>query len=367
MDFGNLLKNFFSFGTKKALGVDIGTTTIKIVEVTKDRMNHLSLTNYGFLENYGHLERINDAFQTSGLKLMETDVAKVIEKLLKKGGFKVKDIGMSIPVYSAFISILEFPQMPDEDLVKAIPFKSKQIIPMPLEEVVLDWVEVIPSQEEIVYRNFNGRMIFLIAVSKDVIDRYKRIAKMINLNLVSLELESLAEGRSLLGNDRVATFILDIGSRVTNLMIFDNGFLRVSKFFDLASGDMSQVIANGLKIDIWRAEKIKKEKGLIAQPEQEEIVNLLYPTLDAIIKESKNIIDSYKQQTGRNVRKIILAGSSSNMPGLEAYLQSQFEGFSFEIANSLSRINYNKGLEPLIKKIKPAFGPAIGSAVKVLV
>ncbi len=359
-------KNLFSFGSKKALGLDIGTTTIKAVELTKDRLNRLSLTNYGFLENYGHLERINDAFQTSDLKLMETDVAEVIKKLLDAGGFKAKKVGMSIPIYSVFASILNFPKMPDQELVKAIPFRARQIIPMPLEEAILDWTEVIPSQEEKIYKNSQERMVFLIAVPREVVERYKRIAKMIELDLVSLELESLSEGRALLGDDKTTSFILDIGSRVTNLMIFDNGYLRVSKFFDLASGDMSQVIANGLKIDIWRAEKIKKENGLLSQPGQEEIINLLYPTIDAIVKESKDIINRYKQDTSREVKKILLAGASANMPGLKDYLANQFEGISLEISNAFTRVNYPTSLEPLMRLIKPSFGPCIGAATKVL-
>ncbi len=367
MSFGDTLKEIFSFGTKKALGLDIGTTTIKVVELTKDSLNRLSLSNYGFLENYGHLERINDAFQTSGLKLMESDVSDVIKKLLESGEFKAKDVGMSVPIYSVFVSVLDFPKMPDEDLSQAIPFKARQIVPMPLEEVVLDWTEIIPSEEEKVYRNIDNRMVFLVAVPKEVIERYKRIAKMIGLNLISLELEALSEGRALLNNDKAATFILDLGSRVTNLMVFDNGYLRVSKFFDLASGDMSQVIANGLKIDIWRAEKIKKEKGFIDQPGQEEIINLLYPTIDAIVKESKDIIGAYKQETGREIRKILLAGASANMPGLKSYLSGQFEGASLELADAFLRVSYKPALEPLVRPIKSSFGPSVGSATKVLI
>lgn len=366
MSFFNSLKNIFSFGSKRALGLDIGTTTVKIVELAVDKLNRISLSNYGFLENYGHLERINDAFQTSGLKLMETDVSLAIRKIFDKSEFKTKAVGMTIPIYSAFVSTLEFPKMPDNDLAKAIPYTAKQIVPMPLSDIVLDWTEVVPSKEEILFRNLDKKIIFLVAVSKEVIERYKRIAKLANLNLVSLELEGLSQGRALLGNDKTPTFVLDIGSRVTNLMIFDNGYLRVSKFFDLASGDISQAISRGLKVDIWRAEKIKKEQGLSASQAQMEVVNLIYPTIDAIVRESENLIKAYKGKTGREIKNFFLAGATANMPGLVDYLSSQFKGVSVSLANAFARVNYSPEAEPVIRIISPSSAASVGSAIRIL-
>jgi len=331
-----------------------------------DKFNKISLSNYGFLENYGHLERINDAFQTSGLKLMETDVSSMIRELYSKSEFETNVVGMSIPIYSAFVSTLEFPKMPDKDLANAIPYTAKQVVPMPLSDVVLDWTEVIPSKEEVLFRNLDKKIIFLVAISKDVIERYKRIAKLANLNLVSLELEGVSQGRALLGNDKAPTFVLDIGSRVTNLMIFDNGYLRVSKFFDLASGDMSQAISRGLKVDIWRAEKIKKEQGLSASQAQMEIVNLIYPTIDAIVRESENLIKIYREKTGREMKNFFLAGATANMPGLASYLSSQFKGISVTLANAFARVNYNPEIKPIIKVIGPSSAVSVGSAIRIL-
>ena len=366
MSFLDSFKNLFSFGSKRALGLDIGTTTIKIVELMVNKSNRISLSNYGFLENYGHLERINDAFQTSGLKLMETDVSLVIKELFEESKFEANSVGMTIPIYSAFVSTLEFPKMPDSDLAKAIPYTAKQVVPMPLSEIVLDWTEVIPSKEEALFRNLEKRIIFLVAVSKEVIERYKRIAKLTGLNLVSLELEGLSQGRAILGNDKTPTFVLDIGSRVTNLMIFDNGYLRVSKFFDLASGDISQAISRGLKVDVWRAEKIKKEEGLLASQAQTEVASLIYPTLDVILKEARNLIDIYKKKTGREIKNFFLAGATANMPGLANYLSSQFKGVSLKVANAFSRVDYSPEIEPIIKLIGPSYPVSVGSAMRIL-
>ena len=60
----------FLAGHKNYLGVDIGTTSIKIVELSSSRERPI-LKNYGILESYGHLERLNNAIQISTLKMLD--------------------------------------------------------------------------------------------------------------------------------------------------------------------------------------------------------------------------------------------------------------------------------------------------------
>ena len=361
----NFLK-LFSSGRRRALGLEIGTTTIKIVELVKDKANRISLENYGLLNNYGHLERINDAFQTSSLRLMEEDVSHYIRKLVERARFKTRDVGMTLPVYSTFVTVFEMPPMPDKELKKAVPFQARQVVPSPFSEVVIDWIKIEPSHEEILYRKLNNSLIFLIAVSKDVIARYRRIAQGASLNLVSLELETLSQGRAVLGNDKVPTFILDLGSRVTNFSIFDNGFLRMNKFFDLASGEITQAIANGLRVSVWKAEEIKKRNGLKSEGGEIEIPNLIYPILDAIINEARKLISLYQERTGRKIEKVILAGSSSRMPGLLEYLSKEMPEVVVSQANAFARINYADDWLPIIKGIQSSFGPVNGIASKIL-
>ena len=82
----NFLK-LFSSGRKRALGLEIGTTTIKIVELVRDKANRISLENYGFLNNYGHLERINDAFD-------KQEIINGYVKCRTKGGLIVDVFGI---------------------------------------------------------------------------------------------------------------------------------------------------------------------------------------------------------------------------------------------------------------------------------
>ncbi len=354
------------FGFKKrVLGIDIGSTTIKVVELTRDLQGRILLENYGFLENYGHLERVNNAFQTSGLKMLEKEVSKILSFLLKKMKVKTKDAVFGVPIYSVLATVLEMPMMPKEDLKKAIPYQAKQFVPFPLSETYLDWFLIKPSEEEIKFRNFNKQLVFLIAYPKDLVLRYQRIAKICNLNLKILELETLALREAMVETDE-PIFILDIGSRVTNLVIFDNKFLRVNRFFDLASGDLTEVISSGLKVNIWRAEEFKKRVGLKPSESEREISNLMYPVIDSILREVSKLINLYLAKTGRKVTKLILTGGTASMPGFLEYCQTQFKDLKVRKGNAFLKIFYNKDLEPIIVSLEDSFGVCNGLGLRYL-
>ena len=146
MGFLNSLKSLFGGGSY--LGVDIGTASIKLVEMSKGGLagGRPTLKNYGILETYGHLERINDAIQTSNLKMIEQTTADLLKVLLNNTQVKSRKTIASIPAFSAFTTLLEIPLMSKEETARAMYYQARQYIPMPLSEVSLDWI-VVGEQE----------------------------------------------------------------------------------------------------------------------------------------------------------------------------------------------------------------------------
>lgn len=122
---------------KRYLGIDIGTTTIKAVVLSFSN-NQPILESYGILENYAHLERINEAIQTSGFKVVEKNVAQYLSDLLKRSNIKIKDAIFSIPCFNAYVNILEMPILADKDLERAVYYQAKQYVPIALSEVSID-------------------------------------------------------------------------------------------------------------------------------------------------------------------------------------------------------------------------------------
>src|SRR5271154_3645459 len=90
------------------LGVDIGTTSIKVVEI-KGGAKRPQIVNYGLLESSGYLARANQALQTSGLKIFEDDVVTLLKTLVKELGTSTKDCIASLPPFDVFMTMVDFP------------------------------------------------------------------------------------------------------------------------------------------------------------------------------------------------------------------------------------------------------------------
>ncbi len=353
--------NFFRFlfGSRSYLGVDIGTTSIKMVEILKGRRRP-RLGNYGVLESYGHLERLNDAIQTSALKMMERETAELLKILLKQLKIKSRDAIASIPAFSAFVTLLEMPEMSEIDTNKAIPFQIQQYIPLPISEVSIDWLKVGQREDE---KGFTKQQIILISVPNEQIRRYQNIFKLAGLRLMALEIESLSLIRAMATNDPTPTLIVDIGSRSTNIVAVDKGFLKYSTQTDFSGGFLTQAIASGLGINIRRAEELKKQRGLLGAGGEYELSTLTLPFLDAIINEARRAKDVYEKSQGLKIERVILAGGGANLLGIEKYFEEQI-GLATVVGNPFSKIEYPSEIEPIVKELGPPFAVAIGLGIK---
>ena len=130
--------NLFKRKPKTCVGVDIGTSSIKVVQLRRSEGRY-KLDTYGELQTYGYLERLNDPLQTKSLKILEAHVIEMVKELLKEAEITTKKVVMSIPVFSSFVSVTDLPPMSEKELPRALIFEAKRHIPIPLSEVRIDW------------------------------------------------------------------------------------------------------------------------------------------------------------------------------------------------------------------------------------
>jgi len=123
--------------SKSGLGIDIGTTSIKVVELAH-RSGVAKLESYGILENYAHLERINEAIQTSNFKIVEKTTAQYLSNLLKQSKIKSREANVSLPSFYTYMNLIELPILGKKEIEKAIYYQAKQYVPVSFSEIILD-------------------------------------------------------------------------------------------------------------------------------------------------------------------------------------------------------------------------------------
>ncbi|MFH1780693.1 MAG: type IV pilus assembly protein PilM [Candidatus Nealsonbacteria bacterium] len=357
-----MIWNPFKNNPKGFLGIDIGTSAVKIVEMSRAGKRR-KLDNYGEMRAEALYEKSFRTFEKSTLSFSNREVVKALNAILKEAGFKTNKAFFSIPDFSTFFTIISLPAMTDEEIPQAVTYEAPQHIPLPLQSVTLDWqiVEREPgvsvAQETI--------KVLLVAVPKDVISQYQQIAQSAGLELLSMEAEVFSLLRALIGEaEKNQTICLvDLGARSTTINIIDNGILRVSHSFDTSGNDFTVVISKGLNISYAEAEILKKQHGLPA--ENNDSKEIMLPLIDLIVEEIKKIFASFFQAEGKEVKKIFLAGGSALMPGIIDYFMKNLSK-PVEIANPFTSIYYPPILENTLKEMGPAYAIAIGAALRGL-
>lgn len=344
---------------KKFLGIDIGTSYIKLAQISK--LGHRKkLENYGVLPAAVLYEKPFRTFEKSTLLLSNQEIATAIKAIMEEAEIKTKQVIFSIPDFATFFTNFELPPMTKEELPQAVKYEARQHIPLPLAEVTLDWqiIESRPLDEKKI-----SFKILLAAVPNEVINQYQEIARISQLELIALEAEVFSLIRSLVReNEKRPMAILDIGSQSTTCSIVAQKVLKMSHSFNISGNEFTKVISKGLSIDYSEAEKLEKECGLKGRKEVKEI---LLPLIDVILRETEVIFNSFYQKAGGEIQKIILAGGWALLPGLKEYFADNLK-IEIEIANPFADIFYPPILERTLAEMGPSFAIAVGASLRGL-
>jgi len=346
---------------KRFLGVDIGTSYVKLVEISKFG-NRKKLENYGVLSSSVLYEKPFRTFEKSTLLLSSEDIARAIRAIMEEAKITTRQAIFSIPDFSSFFTNFELPLMTKEELNQAVRYEARQYVPLPLSEVTLDWQVIENKFQDLNQRKTNFK-ILLVAVPNEVINQYREIAKLSNLELVALEAEVFGLMRSLVKEDeKAAVALIDIGARSTTCTIVEKKILKISHSFDMSGNELTKVISKSFGFEYLEAEIRKKREGLF--PEK-EIRQILLPLIDIVAVEVEKIFNSFYQLGGKEVEKIIIAGGSALLPGLKEYFEDHFKK-EVEIADPFSSIFYPPILEKKLKEMGPSFAIAVGAALRGL-
>jgi type IV pilus assembly protein PilM len=345
----------FKIIPQKFLGIDIGTSLIKIVELSRSGERR-KLENYGEISALALYEKPFRTFEKSTLYLHSQEIAKAILAILTEAKIQTRKAYLSIPDFSTFYTSFWLPPMAAEELSEAVSFEARQHVPLPLSEVTLDWQIIEGSvQKETAHK------ILLVAVPNEVIHQYQTIANLVKLEVSALEAEVFGLVRALI-KDKSIIGLLDIGAQSTTISIIKGGTLTVSHSFDIAGNEFTNQISKSLRIDYKEAGKLKKEQDLKNKGKLGEI---LKPIIDLILVEVEKISQNFYSSEREKIEKFILAGGTALLPGLKEYFSEKLNK-EVEIANPFSDIFYPPILEKTLKKMGPAYAIAVGTALRGL-
>lgn len=337
-----------------AFGLDIGTTTIKVVWVNRDR-NVISYDSSLSVVTPPQGMQSESPFD-------HQEMAVMINKLVIDAKITTNNVNIALPENHVYTRVIEMPVLSDNELSNAIFWEAEQYVPAPLDTVTLAWSRL---------RNFRNSLgeekmqVLLVVAPKALIKRYQTILDLAGLTVVSIETEILALIRGIIADNNFPTALLmNIGAMNTSLCIIQNGIIVFNYSFPLGGIALTRAIASDFGFTIDQAEEYKVAYGLSDKNFEGKVRKAIDPILVSMLNEVRKAIAAYdeKYKGEAAISQILLTGGSAALPGLPAYFAQEI-GIETLIANPWKMLNVKNVPEDILEK-GPSYAVALGLALK---
>ena len=306
----NILRN------RPAFGLDVGHGSIKVMQVddsgrTKKNPEPPRIIGYGVTE-------FDSKALDNGVIVKPEIIADALLNLFKNkliGDITTRRAALAIPTYRSFSRSMQLPKLTAKDLGEAVRLEAEQYIPVPLDQLYLDYSVTSVGKET--------DELLAIAVPKEIVDSYLMLSRMVGLEVMLVE-TTMAAGSRLFAHDKyndITSVIIDFGSLTADISIFNRNML-VTGTVPAGGLVFTNNIKDGLGVSLAEAGIIKTRYGLGVSKKQNEITAALDPTLKQLTKELQRMIRYHEKHYGteKPIGQVIMLGGGANMPGLSEYL-----------------------------------------------
>ena len=365
------------FGQKNFsyLGVDLGSSSIKVVELA-------NFKHQPRLATYGFTEKSIDKVGSADILANADEAALILKDIVKKAKATTAKAVAALPNHSVFVSVLTLPALKPKELASAIRWEAKKIIPLKPEEVELDWkiIEEFETAQEteklsaetmqetgaakkIFSKPQKNYRVLVTGANKSLIKKYVDIFNKAGLSLLSLETESFALVRSLLGNDKSVAMIIDLGAITTSFTVAESAIPVMTRSIEVGGLATTKSIAMALNVSLDRAEQFKQDLSTERAPQDAALPKTIEQSFAPILNEIKFTIKSYGDTYHKNIEKIVLTGGMAMTAQLAPWL-SEVLKINVEIGDPFASIVYPVELRPVLDRIGSKLSVAVGLAMR---
>ena len=356
--FKQLASSFSVKDGESVLGIDIGTSSIKIVQVKE-------VKGSAVLETYGEIALGPYANAEVGQSVMPPPekIGEALKDVLREANATAKVGGFSVPLSGSLINVITLPTKDHADLATMIPIEARKYIPVPLTEVQMDWWHV-PTNINI---GAEERMInvVLAAVNNETLTNYDRMVQKLELKNVEYEINgySLIRGSSPLAKGMV--LYVDIGAQVTTLSLTYQSIVLDMHVISRGSQDSTIQLSKALSIPIDTAEETKQTFGYLGDKSNPYVKDIMELSSYPLFGEVARLSLMYERKYNQNIEGIILSGGGARVPGIiDVYNQTVH--IAGRVITPFEQIEVPSFLAEMIAKVGPSYAVAIGCALKKL-
>ena len=306
---------------KGHIGLDIGSTAVRAAEVVNG--------DHPTLVRAAQVPLPAGAVQSGEVRDVET-VAQAVRELWGRGGFKSRQATMGIGNQRVVVREVTVPALPSKELKQSLPFQVQDLIPIPVEDAVLDY-DVL---EELEQEGARMMRLLVVAAQRNMINEVVDSAVRAKVEPTGVDLVPFAlirsvgqdDGLGLEDSDLGGEAVVDVGADVTNIVVHERGVARFVRILPSGGRDVTVAMPTSLGIPEEDAEALKRGQPVEGSPPASEVEGIRRSRVANLVDEIRSSLDFYRAQTpGAEVSRVLVTGGGSKLPGLVELLDERVD------------------------------------------
>lgn len=345
----------------RAVGLDIGTFAVRAAEVALG--DEPTLLRFGQVTLPPGAVRDGDVVDPAA-------VAAAIRRLWREAGFKSKAVVTGLA--SVIVRTADLPYMLEGDVASALQFEAQELIPIPIEDAILDY-QVLEQVEPGNGAGDGLTRVLLAAAQRDVVRSNMAAIEGAGLRPLSVDPVPFALIRSLYRPDpaeaaapTTAEAIVSVGGGVTTVVVHERGVPRFVRVLVVGGDDVTDALARELDVDLDTAEDLKRRADTAADdPVVAQAGRLVQARLTPMLDEIRGSLEYYLAQAqSAPIARVLVTGGASRTQGFVQRLQQQL-GERIEVARPLAGVRVGQlGLtDEQLAQIEPLVSVPLGLAL----
>ncbi len=345
---------------KSRLGVDVGSTAVRVAEVVPG--------DVPVLVRAAQTPLPPGAVENGEVRQPEL-VAEALRELWGKAGVKAKQVFLGVGNQRLVVREVALPWLPDKELRASLPFQVQEFIPMAAEEAVLDFDPLGEVDQ-------GGRRmlrILLVAAHKPMIDSLVAAATAAKLEPLGIDLSPFAVVRAVGTSDAGLDLeeeragdeaIIDVGAHVTVICVHDRGVTRFVRILPSGGRDITLAIARGLGVEDDVAEQLKRGQEVEGGPDLDDVRRIATTRASSFVDEVRSSLEFYAAQVpGARIARVIAVGGGSKLEGFMEVLQERIP-VPVERGRLFEKVKSELDQTPeAAAEAEPVLGVAVGLAM----
>jgi type IV pilus assembly protein PilM len=302
------------------IGLDVGTSGVRAAEIRFGR-GRPTLVRFGQVA-------LAPGAVVSGEVVDPAAVATALRRLWKDAGFTAKRVVAAVAGARVVARIADLPSMSEGDLASSLQFQVQELIPIPMEEAILDF-QILDDAEPV--EGIPQTRVLVIAVHRDVVSSLMTAIESAGLSTQRVDLVPLALMRSLGsegfdeldegGNGHAAEALVDIGGGVTNVLVHEHGIPRFVRMLSTGGVEITESIVTDLDVEFEVAEALKRGNG--GGVEAEHAHQVASAAALPLVEEVRTSLEFWQTQSlDGELSRVVLTGAGARAGDIRERLET---------------------------------------------